>query len=126
MLNVDIDVLQECWTEQQKFLKEGLIGGDFWDCSTGLSISGVNSMPEAVAMFNRLTEELKDTLSGSGFPELNRYFIINLEEDKLFVIICHSEELMQGMLLNPKKVNMGILFTVAVPKALDRVKKAFL
>lgn len=124
MLNVDIDVLQESWTEQQKFLKDGLIAGDIWDRSTGLSISGMNSMPEAVAMFNRLTEELKDTLSGSGFPDLNRYFILNLEEDKLFVIICHADDLLQGMLLNPKKVNMGILFTVAVPKALAKVESA--
>lgn len=126
MLNVNIDVLQECWAEQQKFLKDGLIGGDIWDYSTGLSVSGVNSMPEAVAMFNRLTDELKDTLSGSGLPELNRYLILNLEDDKLFIVIRHSDELLQGMLLNPKKVNMGILFTVAIPKALEKVKKAIL
>lgn len=126
MLNVDIDVLQESWAEQQKFLKDGLIGGDIWDYGTGLSLSAVNTMPEAVAMFNRLTDELKETLSGSGLPELNRYFIINLEEDKLFIVIRHNDDLLQGMLLNPKKVNMGILFTVAVPKALEKVKKAIL
>lgn len=126
MLNVDIDVLQESWAEQQKFLKDGLIGGDIWDNSTGLSLSAVNSMPEAVAMFNRLTDELKETLSGSGLPELNRYYILNLEGDKLFVVIRHNDDLLQGMLLNPKKINMGILFTVAVPKALEKVKKAIL
>lgn len=126
MLNVDIDVLQESWTEQQKFLKDGLIGGDIWDYGTGLSLSSVNTMPEAVAMFNRLTDELKETLSGSGLPELNRYFILNLEDDKLFVVVRHNDDLLQGMLLNPKKVNMGILFTVAVPKALEKVKKAIL
>ena len=33
-------------------------------------------------------------------------------------------DLMQGLLLDSSKANMGILFSVALPKALDAVQKA--
>lgn len=125
MLNIDIDVLQQCWEEQKKFLRDGLVKGDIWDSSTGLSIAGHDGSPEVSAFFNGLTENLKDTLDGSGFPALDKFYILNLEGDQMFVVINHSGKLLQGMLLDPKKVNMGILFTVAVPKALAKVKDAF-
>lgn len=124
MLNLDIDALRETWTDQKKFLKDGLIAGDIWDRSSGLSIADLNLSPEATALFNRLADELSDTLLGSGFPSLNRYFILNLEDDKLFVIVRHGDDMLQGMLLDPKKINMGILLGVSIPKALQQVQAA--
>lgn len=124
MLDLNLDVLQECWTEQKKYLKDGLISGDIWDRNTGLSLMGFDANPEATALFNQLTGDLVDTLSGSGFPKFNRYYMVNLENDKLFIVIRHGDSLLQGMLLDPTKINMGILLTVAIPKAIAKVKES--
>ncbi len=124
MLDIDISALHDSWIDQKKYLKDGLIAGDIWDRSSGLSIADLDLSPEATALFNRLTDELADTLAGSGFPALNRYLLLNLEDDKLFVIVRHGDDLLQGLLLDPKKVNMGILLGVSIPRALQQVQSA--
>lgn len=125
MLDVDIDKLDASWKDQEKYLKDGLLAGDIWDRSTGLAVSSCHtSTPEANALFNVLTDELSVTLAGSGLPELNRFYLLNLEDNKIALIINHGASLLQGMLLNPDKVNMGILFSVAIPKALTQVAQA--
>lgn len=125
MLDVDIDKLEASWTDQEKYLKDGMLAGDIWDRTTGLSISNRNSSPESAALFNMLTETLSITLAGSGLPELNRFYLLNLEDNRIALVINHGDSLLQGMLLNPEKVNMGILFSVAIPKALEQVAKAY-
>lgn len=124
MLNIDVAKLDQTWEVQKKFLKDGFIAGSIWETGTGLSISSDNDIPEATALFNMLTGSLHDTLEASGFPSLGKYYLLNLEEDKLFIIIRHGDDLLQGMLLNPKKINMGILFNVAIPKAIASVQDA--
>lgn len=124
MLDIQLDTLQECWDDLRKFLKRGLIAGDIWDRDTGLSLVGLDLVPEATALINRLTDELTDTLANSGLPGLNRYFLLNLEEDKLCAVIRHGDDLLQGMLLDPKQTNIGILLTVAIPKAIAKVESA--
>lgn len=123
-MNLDIDALEESWTEKLKLLKTGLLAGDIWDRSTGLGLSGHNSNPAATALFNQLTTELDETLSGSGFPGLNKYYLLNLEDEKMAVIIRHQDDLLEGWLLDPKQINMGILFSVAIPKAIAIVNVA--
>lgn len=125
MLDLDVAKLDACWQEQKKFLKDGLISGDIWDTGSGLSLSSEgDSNAAASALFTQLTFELSETLDGSGFPSLGKYYMLNLQDNKLFFIINHGDGILQGLILNPQKVNIGILFNVAVPKALASVKAA--
>lgn len=124
MLNVDISKLEQLVTDLRGLLKEGLVATDIWDRATGLSLAGYNAQPAAVALFNQLTEEIGSTLSGAGFPKLNRYYLLDLDGDNAVVIIRHGEDLLQGMLLNSKKVNMGILFSIAIPKSIEGTAKS--
>lgn len=123
MLDLNVEVLNESWAEQKRILRDALLQGDVWDASTGLSLSSVESNPEMVALFTRILAEIDDTLSGSGFPKLNRYFLMNLETN-ITLVINHGDNIYQGLTLNPKRVNLGLLFNVAVPKALAKVKEA--
>ncbi|WP_024539006.1 hypothetical protein [Comamonas badia] len=124
MLQVDINKLEQLIEDLRSLLKDGLAATDIWDRSTGLSLAGYNAQPAAVALFNQLTGDLVDTLSGAGFPKLNRYYLLDLDADNAVVIMRHGDDLLQGALLNSKKVNMGILFSIAIPKAIDAVAKA--
>lgn len=124
MLNVDIAKLEQLVVDLRTLVKEGLLATDIWDRATGLSLAGYNAQPAAVALFNQLTEEIGSTLGGAGFPNLGRYYLLELEGDNAVVILQHGADLLQGMLLNAKKVNMGILFSIAIPKSLEGVAKA--
>lgn len=116
MLDIDVAALEQTVTEIKGLLKDGLIATDIWDRETGLSLAGHNPQPEAVALFNQLTNDLSSTLAGSNFPALNRYYLLDLDGGNTVVCQRHRDDLMSGMLLDAAKVNLGILVSVAIPK----------
>lgn len=118
---VDTEKLNAAVQELRNTLKEGLVATDIWELGVGLSIAGYNSQPAAVALFTELTTSLMSTLSDSGFPKLRRYYILELEGDHLVVILRHGNDVLQGILLNSQKTNMGMLLSVAIPKMLTAV-----
>ncbi len=94
MLDVDIAQLEDTVTEIKGLLRDGLIATDVWDIETGLSLAGHNPQPEATALFNLLTQEMQRTLRGSGFPGLDRYYILDLEQSNIVVCQLHGEDMM--------------------------------
>lgn len=124
MIDIDITKLEQVVADLRSVLRDGLLASDIWDSATGLSLAGFNPQPAATALFNSLTSEIANTLGDSGFPGLNRYYLLDLDADNIVIVMRHGKDLLQGSLLDAKKVNMGILFSVAIPKALDGVAKA--
>ena len=122
--NIDIDALNKCVENAVSLLKEGLVATDIWVARDGLPLAGYNQQPAAVGLFTQLTDELQRTLSDSGFPGLKRYFMLDLEGDHTAMVIRHGEEVLQLFLLNNKKVNMGVLISVAVPRSIEQVGRA--
>ncbi len=123
MMNIDLDRLNQCVDAMKSLLKDGLLAVDIWNLHDGLSLAGYNSQPAAVGLFTQLTGELVSTLRDSGFPGLSRYYLLDMEGDHTAMIIRHGE-LLQGMLLNNKKVNLGVLLSVALPRSLEMVGQA--
>lgn len=124
MLDVDIAQLEDTVTEIKGLLRDGLIATDVWDIATGLSLAGHNPQPEATALFNLLTQEMQRTLRGSGFPGLDRYYILDLEQSNIVVCQLHGEDMMSGMLLDANRTNLGVLVSVAIPRYASGVSKA--
>lgn len=120
-MDIDIARLEGAVEELQRLLRDALTATDIWDRNTGLSLAGFNTQPAATALFNQVTKEISETLAGSSFPALSQYYLLNLEDNNIILILMHEDELMQGILLDATKANMGILFSVAIPKMLDRV-----
>lgn len=123
-MDINIEKLEETVTSTKRLLKDGLLSTDVWNTETGLSLASHNGQPEASALFNMLTREIQQTLTDSGFPGLNRYYILDLDEDNMAVIQSHGFEMMSGMLLNSKEVNLGIVVSVAIPRYADGVATA--
>lgn len=123
---MNLEILDSVWQEQKRFLRDGLLDGAIWSRQTGLAISSEGELREEfVAMFTQLLSEIDDTLLGSGFPALNRYMMMNMEQTGLVVVVIqHDEDTLQGMSLDPKRINLGMLFNIAIPKALAKVKEA--
>lgn len=124
MLDIDITALEKAVEEAKSVLRDGLSATDIWDRETGLSLAGHNPQPEAVALFNQLTNEMSTTLSGSGFPALNRYYLLDLDGGNTVVVQRHRDDLMSGMLLDASKVNLGILVSVVMPKLTAAIEAA--
>ena len=123
-MNVDIAKLEAAVEELRGVLKDGLMAVDIWDRQTGLSLAAFNAQPAAVALFTQVTNDLASALNTAGFPGLNRYFLLDLDGDSSVLIVRHGADLLQGMLLNNKKANLGLLLAVALPRTLDAVAKA--
>lgn len=123
-MDINIDKLETAVQDLKNMLKDGLLATDIWDRSTGLSLAGHNPQPAAAALFTEMTNTLSNTLSNSGFPGLKRYFFLDLEGDHVVMIIRHGTDLLQGILMNSQKVNLGLLLSVALPKMLTSVEKA--
>ena len=123
-MDISIEKLEVAVQELKNTLKEGLIATAIWDRSTGLSLAEYNPQPAAVALFTEMTNTLSQTLSDSGFPGLKRYYFLDLDDDHTVMVIRHGNDILQGILMNSQKVNLGMLLAVALPKAIAVVEKS--
>jgi hypothetical protein len=123
-MQMNFEALNGAVDELKTLFKDGLLSTDIWERELGLSFAGYNQQPAAVALFTETTRNLLSTLKDSGFPGLNRYYMLELEGDHIVMLIRHDDDILQGILLNSKKVNLGLLLSVALPRMLSSVKAA--
>jgi hypothetical protein len=76
-----------------------------------------------VALFTRITNELESSLSDSNFPPLARYYLLDMEGNHTVAVVNHGS-LLQGMLVDNKRANLGILISVAIPRMVEAVARA--
>jgi len=114
-LKKSIEVLKED-------LDGALIATDIWPTGTGQSIADYNSNPQATALFERVTDYIKKSLTGAGFPNLNKYYMLDLEGGALVLVLQFETGYQWGMLVDGTKVQLGLLLNIAIPNA----RKAFL
>lgn len=115
-LNAAVDGLRED-------IGEGLIACDIFTVADGMSIAGYNPQPKASALFNQMTTSLMQTLRGARFPNLNKYYILDLEGDHM-VIILPLGDFRWGILVNSKKVQLGMLLSIAIPNSIEAFENA--
>ena len=120
---MDPKTIEAAVQDLRNILRDGLIATDIWDRATGLSLAGYNQQPVAVALFTRITTELESSLTDSNFPSLGRYYMIDMENNHTAFVINHGS-LLQGMLVDSKRANLGILIAVAIPRMLEAVSRA--
>lgn len=123
-MNINIEKLNAAMEDIKATLKDGLLAAEIWDRDAGLSFVSYNPQPIAVALFTEVTKMLKNTLADSGFPGLKRYYLLDLDNDHMVMAILHGDDILQGLLMNSKKINLGILMAVALPKAIESIVKA--
>ena len=110
-------------TKLRESLGAGLVSTDVWNVDDGMPIAGFNSQPVATALFNRITDVISDTLAESGFPALNKYYLLDLEGDKIVVVIPLGKY-RAGMLVDKKKAQLGVVVSVALPKYVNGLEEA--
>ena len=120
---MNIQKLNSTIESMTKDLGTGLLATDIWTVADGFSIAGYNPQPKAAALFNQLTTYLNDTLEGSGFPGLGRYYMLDLIDNKL-VIVLPMGEYRWGLLVDSSKVQLGLLLNIIIPRIIDAFEEA--
>jgi hypothetical protein len=120
---IDTKLLDLAVQDLRNVLRDGLIATDIWDRADGLALAGFNQQPVAVALFTRITTELESSLADSNFPPLARYYLLDMEANHTVVVINHGS-LLQGILVDNKRANLGIVISVAIPRMIEAVAKA--
>ena len=100
----------------------GLVGCDIWGAD-GLSLAGYNSNPAAVALFGEVTTRIINSLSDAGFPALGRYYLLELSDKKIVCVMTYRDA-QWGAVVDMEKVNMGMLISIAIPKAIEDLRAA--
>jgi hypothetical protein len=120
---IDTKVLETAVQDLRNILRDGLVATDIWDRTAGLSLAGFNQQPVAVALFTRITAELESSLADSNFPPLARFYLLDMEANHTAVVVNHGP-LLQGMLVDNRRANLGILISVAIPRMIETVSRA--
>ncbi len=120
---MNVKKLKEAVEVLKENLDGALVATDIWATGTGTAITGYNQNPQATALFDKVTDYMRKALKGAGFPDIKDYYLLEMENDAMVVVLQFKEEGFQwGMLVDNKKVNLGMLLNIAVPEA----RKAFI
>ncbi len=115
-LNQSLETLKED-------LGDALIASVIWTSSDGQSLASINPQPKAAALFNQVSQTITKTLTDSGFPGLNEYYLLDLKEGSMILIMIFKDH-QWGVLVNSEKVQLGLLLNVAMPKAKEAFSEA--
>lgn len=124
MIDIDTERLESVIEELREVLGDGLIATDIWDRSTGLALASYASHPAVSALLNQITTEMVETLHRADLPGLNRYYLLDLEDDTTAVVIQHGTDILQSLILDATRTNQGVVFAMVMPTALDGVAAA--
>jgi CheY-like chemotaxis protein len=120
---MNVSMLNEIVESVKKDLGDGLVAVDIWSSADGQVLTGYHSQPKAVALFNRVTAQIKESLDRSNFPTLGEYFMIKLVDNKISVIIDLGD-FRSGIMIDSEKVQLGLLLNIVVPGVIESIKKA--
>jgi response regulator of citrate/malate metabolism len=115
-LEKSIEVLKES-------LGSGLLATDIFGVEDGQSIAGYNSQPQACALFTEISNFMNRVLSESGFPVIGKYYMLDLVDNKMVMVLTMGDYLW-GMLLDKNHAKLGMLLNIVIPKAIDAFEKA--
>ncbi len=118
-----LEALQECINFAKEELGEGLVSSDIYSDDGLPVVEGHNSNPKASALFANITDYIRKAVISSNFPNLGDYYMVNLEDDRL-VIILLTEHFQWKMLIDHRKIKLGYLFSIFFPEAIRRFKEA--
>ncbi|GEM_PF-1235917 len=99
----------------------GLLSCDLYD-RDGFSIYGINSNPNHCSVFSHITNMIKRSLEGTGFPRME-YYTIFAEENRMVLVVDLGGGYQFGAMIDRGKTTPGIVFSVALPRLIEDLKK---
>ena len=120
---MNVSKLNEAVEVLKNDLGDGLIACSIFTVDAGLNIAGHNPQAKASALFNQVTSNLIKILKAASFPSLGKYYIVDLEDNHMAIILPLGEY-RWGILVDTKKVQLGLLVSIAIPNCIEAFEKA--
>ncbi len=121
---MNVELLKKAIKVLREDLGDALVSTVIWKTETGISIAGYNDNPKGPAFFGQMTKYIQNALKGAQYPGLKDYYMLDLVNGKLAVILQLEGGYQWGILVDRDKANMGIILSIAVPDAMEAFKKA--
>ena len=120
---MNTDLLKEALNALQNDLGDGLVAVDVYSVKNSQPVAGIHSNPKFCALFNQITEMINKALRAGGAPPLRKHYLLDLDEDHLILVSLHGAYQM-GLLVNSRKVQLGMLLNVVMPAFASRLARA--
>jgi CheY-like chemotaxis protein len=120
---INVKKLKDSIEILKRNLGESLLAIDIFTSNGEKSLAGYNTNQQACALFNQLTGFLKGALKKSEFPGLGKYYILDLADGKMIIVIPFGE-CQCGMLVDRGKTQLGLLLNVVIPQIISALEKA--
>lgn len=119
-------------------LGQGFLKTDIWNTKTLKSVIHSHTagmlpvygmIPKYIKKFSEVSGLLIKTLQESDLTELGDYYLVNLEDNKVVMILCyrsgeekHEITYQQYILADMDHTTIGALLGIAIPNMLKRIK----
>ena len=123
---MDVKKLKQAMDVLKQNMGDAVLASDIYGTSDGqplLSFDDSNPQPVADALFNRITQMIDRDLKEAGFPQLGRYYLMELTDSKMAMLI-YMGDYQWGMLIDSTKAQLGLLLNVVLPKIIDAFEEA--
>jgi DNA-binding response OmpR family regulator len=121
--NMDVQKLHQAIESLKQNVGAGLLSTDIIAEIDGQTIAGYNSNPKAASLFSQITTYMVSTLKESGLPEIGRYYIVDLTDNKMVIVISMGDY-SWIMLIDSLKSSLGLLLNISIPKAMAAFEEA--
>ena len=111
---VDMVCLHKAFERINLELEDCLIGSNIYTSKTGKPLFVYNSRTSQSVLFAKLFNSINTLLSDSDFGMINDYYIIDVSENMLILVLTFSE-LHFGYAFNKKKAKLGYIMNVIKP-----------
>jgi CheY-like chemotaxis protein len=120
---IEVKKLKDFVKVLKRDLGEGLLAIDIFVSADGKSLAGFNTNLQANRFFNQVTGFLKGALNKSEFSGLGSYYILDLEDGKMIIVIQFFE-CQCGILVDRDKIQIGHLFNAVIPQVISTLEKS--
>jgi CheY-like chemotaxis protein len=122
-VDMNIQKLNKAIESLRESLGSGLLSTDIFGTEDGQPIVGINSKPEACAIFTQITDYLNKALKDTRLPEIGRYYLLDLVDQKMLLVIPMGD-FIWSMLIDGNKTKLGMLLNLVIPKAIESFEEA--
>lgn len=119
---MDIQAMNRAIHNVERELGNALLSTDVWTVADGESIAGYNSQPVACALFNQITAYVNEALEQSEYPQLDKYYILDLQDGKMVIVIPLGDYVWE-MLIDTQKARLGLLLNITIPQMIEAFEK---
>lgn len=126
---MDAKIFNQAMEIMKDKLGNSFVVASIWASSDGQPIvthdpHGAVDVGAANALFNQVTAYIKKSLKGAGFPvQLNRYYLMDLTDNKIAIAAQLGEDFQWGMLIDTSQTTLGLILNVALPEAMALFSK---